>query len=438
MESKKNNITEALHYYGSEKGIEAIIIDEKLIHEKILNDSDANNYIAEIKEKEAYQGNKTNISKKGISKKTILLLTLSLVFLVGGYLLYQYFSNNNEIKRKQEHEAQEKAKQDSIAAESAMEASMQATALLQDSANKIANFEISVPNNYKFLNEKEVDWRDGELIVPQNQFWRIETMLVYQTDEQSTKLISANLCEGKPEISSSNDFQTMRQTIKTNYVAMRINNTDFLYDEIAHAASIKDANQFSFTRYIIREFGFPPGTSICIPSPEKGGPPVYNTFEVSQYIDSNIIVSTLTNQESAEAFSDNFADSIREAKLKIISTYYTSLHNKNFDARYIFDNNVSQYITKYNTSPEGINSALDDHYKEFTNEHFELDPYSIFVAEDATGRVSYSGNYRCFRTSKQKYQTCTLHCEVIFNDQLKLTSYRETKIENLKFSDSGN
>jgi hypothetical protein len=44
-------------------------------------------------------------------------------------------------------------------------------------------------------------------------------------------------------------------------------------------------------------------------------------------------------------------------------------------------------------------------------------------------------NYNCYRRSKDKNQFCKVNVEVGFNENNKIVSYKELKIEDLRFEE---
>lgn len=447
-----SEIDEAFPYFGNEEGIEAIII--------IKQNQESTGASSIQQEGKTLQVNETkSLSSRGVKPiekfnnkisgaKPIFLILIVLAIVT--YLVISNSLNNNQIKFEQD--AQAKAIQDSLAAVNAVNAAMQAVQAVEpDSVIKDSNFELTVPPNYKYLNDVEMDWRDGELVVPQGMFWSIDMMYNYGGEPDAVKTVATNLCQrqvGKKTVDGvvgGGMFQGQHQsTTIDDYVYLTINDKDFYWDDLK--TNYVGGKGFDMLKkFQIRKYGLPSGTNICFPSRENGGAPGYFTFLVSKYSandsaalasQGNTIPDSVENMDmSSEAYTDIYVDSIRQIKEKVISNYYRDLEHKIFDAHSCFASNVLQYITKFNTTADEINSSLTSHYEEFVNEHFEIDPYSFYVFEDASGKVTYSGLYKCYRTSKQKYQTCNVECEVIFNDELKLTSYREAKIRNLKFTD---
>lgn len=129
---------------------------------------------------------------------------------------------------------------------------------------------------------------------------------------------------------------------------------------------------------------------------------------------------------------DVAVDSVREDSnyLNTILTYYELMNNKQMDAIDFFSENVAQFIDKKNITPEDVNKII------FSNADF-VDPKASVIGS----RVFISGvnsryvwlNFKTYRNTKKKYQTCRIKVEFTFNDQSKITSYRELEVKDLLF-----
>ncbi len=119
----------------------------------------------------------------------------------------------------------------------------------------------------------------------------------------------------------------------------------------------------------------------------------------------------------------------------ILNNYYNQLSGRNLNPNYYFAENITQYYTKYNITPQDISSELKSYYKEFSDASFEILPNTIVVVEDIS-RITYTGEFRCYRNSLKKYQSCYVTAQVEFNQNDKIVSMKEIKVENLKFSES--
>lgn len=289
MESH-NEITDAIPYFGNEEGVEAIIIKNPTqLHvaaKPIIQESKTTqvNETNSIPFKDEKAKNKFSITKPVL----ILLIVLGVL----GYLVVQNSSNHNRIKLEQE--AQAKGTEDSLDAANAaiedvsmMEAVPEAEA--SDSLAKIENFEFPVPPNYTYLKDKETDWRDGEMIVPQGMLWSIEMMYNYGGEPDAGKTVASNLCHrevGKKTVDGvvgGGLFQGQHQsTTVDDYVYITINNKDFYWDDLK--ANYVGGKAFDMLKkFQIRRFTLPSGTNICFPSRDNGGPPGYFTFFVSEF-----------------------------------------------------------------------------------------------------------------------------------------------------------
>jgi tetratricopeptide (TPR) repeat protein len=129
---------------------------------------------------------------------------------------------------------------------------------------------------------------------------------------------------------------------------------------------------------------------------------------------------------------DVAVDSVREDSnyLNTILTYYELMNNKQMNANDFFNENVSQYINKKNITPEDVNKII------YSNSDF-IDPKASVIGS----RVFVSGvnsrhvwlNFKTYRNSKKKYQTCRVKVEFVFDDQNKIISLKELEVKDLLF-----
>jgi len=123
----------------------------------------------------------------------------------------------------------------------------------------------------------------------------------------------------------------------------------------------------------------------------------------------------------------------------IIKGFYSSIIDKTFDAKIYFSESVDVFITKSNMDPWMINEEMQNHYKEFTESKYEFsDPLQINLikSENGINYISFKFYYSAYRVSKSKQQTCNVTVEWGLDRNQKISSYKEVKIENLKFSDA--
>jgi hypothetical protein len=121
-----------------------------------------------------------------------------------------------------------------------------------------------------------------------------------------------------------------------------------------------------------------------------------------------------------------------------IKDFYSSIVDKSFDANNYFSDNVETFITKSNLNPLSINEEMTNHYSEFTESSYEFpDPLEITLVKSENGidYFKFKFFYSAFRASKNKKQACDVTVQWGLDRDQKITSYKEIKIENLKFSD---
>jgi tetratricopeptide (TPR) repeat protein len=115
----------------------------------------------------------------------------------------------------------------------------------------------------------------------------------------------------------------------------------------------------------------------------------------------------------------------------IIISYFEAFNNQNFDAINYFSDYVSQYINKKNTNPDEINNIIANN-TEFTNSKINLIGTDVIISGINSRDVWTT--FTCFRKSKNKYQTSRVKLQFIFDDQNKITSYKEIEVKDTKFN----
>lgn len=130
--------------------------------------------------------------------------------------------------------------------------------------------------------------------------------------------------------------------------------------------------------------------------------------------------------------NDVAVDSVREDSnyLNTILTYYELMNNRQMNATDFFSENVTQYINKKNITAEDVNKII------YSNSDF-VDPQATVIGS----RVFVSGvksrhvwlNFKTYRNSKKKYQTCRVKVEFVFDDQNKIISLKELEVKDLLF-----
>lgn len=125
-------------------------------------------------------------------------------------------------------------------------------------------------------------------------------------------------------------------------------------------------------------------------------------------------------------------DSITEGSIypNIIVSYYEAMNNKTMNANDFYSENVNQFINRKNTNPSDINDIINSN-TEFVDSKVSLIGSSVIIS-GVNSRQAWI-NYSCYRTSKNKYQSCRVKVEFMFDDQYKIYSYKELEIKDLKF-----
>ncbi|HTB30410.1 MAG TPA: hypothetical protein VK808_00175 [Bacteroidia bacterium] len=119
---------------------------------------------------------------------------------------------------------------------------------------------------------------------------------------------------------------------------------------------------------------------------------------------------------------------------KICSYYANSQQNKlNVDA--YFAPAVSRFITRTNLTSEDVKKCMATDKNEFKNEEFKLSRDEILLDRTENGIRYYRFwmHYKCYRVSLRKNEDCDVNVEIGFDQSNKFVSYKEVKIENLKF-----
>ena len=129
---------------------------------------------------------------------------------------------------------------------------------------------------------------------------------------------------------------------------------------------------------------------------------------------------------------DVAVDSIREDSnyLNTILTYYELMNNKQMNAKDFFSENVAQYINKKNITPDDVNEIIYSN-SDFVNPKSSVIGSRVFVSGVNSRQVWL--NFKTYRNSKKKYQTCRVKVEFVFDDQNKIISLKELQVKDLLF-----
>ena len=124
-----------------------------------------------------------------------------------------------------------------------------------------------------------------------------------------------------------------------------------------------------------------------------------------------------------------------------IKAFYNAIVDKTFDANNYFSEKVETFITKSDLDPWLINEEMKNHYNEFTESKYEFAdpiPITLIKSENGINYISFKFYYSTYRVSKSKQQSCNVTIEWGLDRNQKISSYKEIKIENLKFNDPNN
>ena len=92
-----------------------------------------------------------------------------------------------------------------------------------------------------------------------------------------------------------------------------------------------------------------------------------------------------------------------------------------------------------NITADEVNNAIASSKNEFTSPRFIVNRFSngcnfmLSRTENGIRYYTFDLKYTCFRNSKQKFEECDITVEIGLNSSNKFVSYREIKLENLKF-----
>lgn len=162
-----------------------------------------------------------------------------------------------------------------------------------------------------------------------------------------------------------------------------------------------------------------------------------DTISTAPIASPNLIVDDTIAVDEATIMASESDDSssgiTEETVYNLINNYYSDLNVNNFDANQYFSQNVDNFINLKNTTPDEINNL-------FINTDFQ-DANSILIDDSLTfenskedlSYWSYWIKYSCYRASKNKYQECEVKIIIGLDDQMHIRSYKEVKVENLKF-----
>lgn len=140
----------------------------------------------------------------------------------------------------------------------------------------------------KFVDEFEIDWYNGVMIVPVDHIWELSRVTEYPFDHDKyigTKKVSENLCvRPKKEVSRSYN-STAPGFENSTYkdlvpVSISIDGYDYCKEDLNFSFYKREhwADSYTIDKLQVTE-----GQSVCIPSFENGGTGIYITFHVKDY-----------------------------------------------------------------------------------------------------------------------------------------------------------
>ena len=139
--------------------------------------------------------------------------------------------------------------------------------------------------------------------------------------------------------------------------------------------------------------------------------------------------------DTVKAFAEEESRDVSKLDLEdILRKYFTDANNESFDAWDYYSYQVDKFNAWSNLSPNEINILIEDKIDYFYG-------HNVFYSIDRINRdekkiiCSFWIDYSCWRTKKQKWQSCKVNMEVIFNENLKIISWEPLLVEDLIFSD---
>jgi len=119
----------------------------------------------------------------------------------------------------------------------------------------------------------------------------------------------------------------------------------------------------------------------------------------------------------------------------LLQKYYNSTINKSFVAHDFFARKINQFYLQKNLNPTQVDivrkTELD--YIDRIN-LVDKSSLMLFSQTDSISYWRFWNDFSCYRTTRKKYQTCRVLTEFGFNREDKITSIKEIKITDLKFT----
>ena len=130
----------------------------------------------------------------------------------------------------------------------------------------------------------------------------------------------------------------------------------------------------------------------------------------------------------------NFAEA-KARTSSFLQAFFSNYGRDGFDAYTWFSDEIEQYILEKNKTPDYINQLFTDPNSDRTNYEFHWVPETLtYVRNDGAMTVWLCKvEFRCYRPTMLKYQNSLITYEVKIDENQKIKSLREFKVENTTF-----
>jgi hypothetical protein len=136
----------------------------------------------------------------------------------------------------------------------------------------------------------------------------------------------------------------------------------------------------------------------------------------------------LPGNEVRELEVDLLKDSVRG----LITNYLKDIGNETFDAWNYYAYKIDEFINRAHLSPNDINLLFQDK-TDFLFESSELINIESVNEDSGNTICSFWMELTCWRTNRNKWQNCKVNIEIVLNSDMKITSWRQLKVEELVF-----
>lgn len=119
----------------------------------------------------------------------------------------------------------------------------------------------------------------------------------------------------------------------------------------------------------------------------------------------------------------------------ILIKYFNSIRDKNTNACDFFANKITQFYLYKNINPTKVDliRKMDMDYID-RRDVIDKESLSLYGKINDVSYWRFWNDFACYRTTKDKFQTCKVLMEFGFNKDRKITSIKEIKVLGLKFS----